>query len=234
MKCDTGLDYGQKTKKRDPGVYRASHGSVGPAMLPGRHRPCRASEGPGKGLWCTLLLSPLFLTCIGFTKVERVNDGRTLGEPVSPNSGAEINVPRKQSVRLHFVGWSYFPEDRRQVEEALTQQGFIIDPDSDPLLEITLEQTYLTHPLQKVGNVVLFIASLTLIPLYERYDYSVRFALREGANRRLIREYGIRTRIYSSLVVAPLTYLWWPPTERAMAVEKAAMDFGLLAGEQMQ
>lgn len=128
-------------------------------------------------------------------------------------------------VRMHFAGWNHFPEDRGLVEDTLRTKGIVHADEADLLLEITLEQTHVTPGLQRLGNAILTIASFTLVPFFERYEYRLRFVVMDAGGVTLAEQYCIKNHIFTSLLALPLMPVYWPPDARQEAVEASATDF---------
>ena len=165
----------------------------------------------------TIWLCTLLTSCAGYADYTRLSPGpaakaaRTHQE--KPGSSPALAAHRTETrsvdhprwhAELHFVGWHYFPTEREQLQASLAEAGILSRHGAAVMIEVLLEQSEITHPLQKLANAVLTLASLSAIPLYERYAYRLRFRVTDRRSQLHEIEYVTLNRVFTRLLALPL------------------------------
>lgn len=133
-------------------------------------------------------------------------------------------LPSECLFQPDFTGWSYFPSDRKQMEELLAAYLSESRPEA-PVLEIRLEQTDITPAWRKLPNVVITVLTSSVVPLVEYFEYRLVFRIMDSGEVIIERQYTVMLHTLVSVLVIPFMPFMYPPSERQEALKEAGLDF---------
>lgn len=166
--------------------------------------------------FCCYLTLVLPVACIGVASFQ---------ETGVPENDIRLQTIDSCNMHVHFSGWKHYSEARKFVVQSLQRHNIKLSVNAPFLLDITFEQTGQTGRFHKFVNLILFLGSLTIVPFKEKFEYELRFRIRNAGGLILSRTYELDNNVYTSLLVLPLVSFYWPPDMRRAIIEEATEDF---------
>lgn len=118
------------------------------------------------------------------------------------------------SVRLHMVGWNFYGQHGDSMRKSILASGLRQDKESKYLLEVRLiekERLYLDYHF---FNVLAFIYTAGLIPIYDGINHRLEFRLYKEQKRLSICSLQLVNHQLTGIILLPLTPFFYPSSQQ--------------------
>ena len=145
-----------------------------------------------------LLISILSFHCIAFK-------GNT-------KEDIEIKKLNLKKINLVFTGFHYYLEQQTHIESKLLSNGYVLDKESNFLMEIILEEISPIYSYPKIHflNLIGSILTGTIIPYHNISNHKMTVRIRDLGELAYEHTQIISLHQYRGVLLIPLTPFYWP------------------------
>ncbi|MDZ4725443.1 MAG: hypothetical protein SH817_04760 [Leptospira sp.] len=147
---------------------------------------------------CILLISILSFHCIAFK-------GNT-------KEDIEIKKLNLKKINLVFTGFHYYLEQQTLIESKLLSNGYVLDKESNLLIEIILEDIspIYSYPKLHFLNLIGSILTATMLPYHNISNHKLKVRIRDLGEIVYENNRIISLHQYRGILLIPLTPFYWP------------------------
>ncbi|MEM7180165.1 MAG: hypothetical protein AAF518_04590 [Spirochaetota bacterium] len=128
---------------------------------------------------------------------------------------------KPSTARIDFIGWEYYEKHKQALKRHIARSGLVTQDASPFLLEIRLVEKERYHLDYRFWNIIAFIYTSGLIPLYDGINHRLEFRLYKGVREEAICTYRLSNDQFSGILLLPLTPFFYPSSQQRDLFQKA-------------